>query len=72
MSVFVPLHPRRAMIDWPDPTPEMLANDPLFDAIWSAIKSWDISVPEAYAGYRGATGNHVRRIYDAVKSANHD
>jgi hypothetical protein len=51
--------------EWPDPTPEML-NDPQFEAIWQVIKSWDIHVPEAYSGYCGATGNHVRAILDAL------
>jgi hypothetical protein len=50
---------------WPDPTPEMLA-DPMFEAIWQCIKSWDINVPHAYSGYMGATGNHARAIYDAI------
>lgn len=53
---------------WPDPTPEMLA-DPLFTAIWEAIKTWDINVPHAYSGYCGATGNHARAIYDALVAA---
>ena len=52
---------------WPDPTPEMLA-DPLFDAIWNVIKTWDINVPDIYAGYCGATGNHARAIYAAIKA----
>lgn len=51
---------------WPGPTAEMLNGDPLFDAIWGAIKTWDINVPHAYSGYMGATGNHARAIYDAV------
>ena len=52
---------------WPDPTPEML-EDPDFNAVWEAIKTWDISVPEVYGNlYSGATGNHVRRILDALK-----
>ena len=50
---------------WQDPTPEML-KDPMFDAIWNVLRTWDISVPEAYDGYCGATGNHVRAILDAV------
>lgn len=50
---------------WPDPTPEMLAS-PEFEAIWQCIKRWDINVPQAYAGYSGATGNHVRAILDAL------
>lgn len=52
---------------WPDPTPEMLA-DPLFNAIWQCIKTWDISVPGAYTGYMGATGNHARAIFDAINA----
>lgn len=51
---------------WPDPTPEMLNGDPLFDAIWQTIKTWDINVPHAYSGYCGASGNHVRAIYDSL------
>ena len=55
-------------IEWPDPTPEMLKS-PLFNVIWDTIKHWDIAVPDAYAGYCGATGNHVRAIYDALVKA---
>lgn len=55
--------------DWPNPTPEMLS-DPKFEAIWQAIKGWDINVPDAYSGYCGATGNHVRAILDALASVN--
>lgn len=44
---------------WPDPTEDML-RDELFEAIWQAIKTWDINVPAAYNGYCGATGNHAR------------
>lgn len=56
----------RATAPWPDPTPEMLA-DPLFEAIWQAIKTWDINVPGAYGGYMGATGNHARAVFDAIQ-----
>ena len=52
---------------WRDPTPEML-NDPLFDTIWNVIKTWDIGVSEEYDGHCGATGNHVRAIYEAVSN----
>ena len=55
-------------IPWPDPTPEMLS-DPEFEAIWQAIKTWDINVPRAYQGYCGATGNHVRAILDGLRRA---
>lgn len=54
---------------WPDPTPEMVAS-PLFEGIWQVIKGWDIAVPAAYAGYCGATGNHVRAILDAIAAYN--
>lgn len=50
---------------WPDPTPEML-EEPLFEAIWQCIKTWDINVPGVYQGYSGATGNHVRAILEGV------
>lgn len=43
----------------------MLAT-PEFEAVWQAIKEWDINVPAAYEGYCGATGNHVRAILDAL------
>jgi hypothetical protein len=52
--------------DWPDPTPEMLA-DQDFNRIWEAIKTWDINVPGVYQGYCGATGNHARAILDALR-----
>jgi hypothetical protein len=53
---------------WPDPTEEMLAS-PQFNAIWRCIRYWDISVPYAYDGYSGATGNHVRAILEALPHA---
>jgi len=55
-----------SVLPWPDPTPEMLAGDPRFDAIWNVIKTWDINVAGVYTGYMGATGNHVRAILDAL------
>jgi hypothetical protein len=61
----VPFHKTNA---WPDPTPEMLAS-PEFEAIWQCIKRWDINVPDAYSGYCGASGNHVRAILDALSGA---
>jgi hypothetical protein len=54
---------------WPDPTPEMLENDPQFEAIWQCIKTWDVNVPSVYHGYMGANGNHVRAILDALRAA---
>ena len=55
------------MSDYPEPTPEMLDGDPLFDAIWHAIKGWDISRHNDGL-YSGPTGNDVRHIYDAIRS----
>ena len=52
-------------IEWPDPTEDMLKT-PEFETIWQAIKTWDINVPEAYDGYCGTSGNHVRHILDAL------
>jgi len=52
-------------IPWPDPSPEDLET-PEFEVIWQVIKTWDINVPEAYKGYCGANGNHVKAILDAL------
>jgi hypothetical protein len=52
---------------WKDPEPGMY-DDPRAEAIWQAIKSWDINVPSAYQGYCWATGNHVKAIMDALRS----
>jgi hypothetical protein len=57
-----------ATFNYSDPTPEMHA-DPLWEKIWDEIKTWDINVPTEYAGYCGATGNHVTAIYLAIKGA---
>lgn len=56
--------------EWPDPTPEMLET-PEFNAVWKAIKTWDICVPEVDGDlYSGATGNHVKCILDAISKVN--
>lgn len=60
--------PGMRAIPWPDPTSKMLAT-PAFEAVWQCIKGWDIGVGDAYRGYCGATGNHVRAILDAIASA---
>jgi hypothetical protein len=57
-------------ITYPDPTPEMLDGNPLFDAIWNAIKGWDISRHND-GMYSGPTGNDARHIYDAIKALPH-
>lgn len=57
----------KTTFNYQDPTPEML-QDPRWLAIWHEIKTWDIGVPTVYAGYSGATGNHVTAIFLALKS----
>ncbi len=49
----------------PNPTEAMLA-DPLWEAIWQTIKSWDVNVPEHYNGYCGANGSHATLIFNAI------
>lgn len=49
-----------------DPSSEDLKR-PEFEAVWQAIKRWDINVPDQYQGYCGATGNHVMAILDALQ-----
>lgn len=52
--------------DMPNPTEADLER-PLFRAIWGAIKSWDVNVPEYYEGYCGANGSHVKLILNAIE-----
>jgi hypothetical protein len=52
---------------WSTSPTETELTDPLFDAIWETIKTWDINVPGVYNGYCSATGNHVKAILDAIK-----
>ena len=52
-------------VSMPNPTADELA-DPRFDAVWRAIKSWDIGVRASYIGYCGATGSHVVTILRAL------
>ena len=40
--------------------------DPLFNAVWDAIKGWDLE-REQGAGYAGATGTDVMTILNAVR-----
>lgn len=40
---------------------------PLFDAIWNAIKAWDLQRKPG-RGYAHATGDDVQTIVDAVKA----
>lgn len=56
-----------------DPLPEE-TELPEFNAVWDAIKKWDIGIPQDYDEkhgiqlYSGATGNHVVAILDALSS----
>ncbi len=53
--------------NWPDPTAEMIRSKD-FNAVWAAIKTWDINVPEVDGDlYSGATGNHARAILEALE-----
>jgi hypothetical protein len=52
----------------PEPSSLMLQSS-AFAAIWDCIKTWDINVPSAYAGYCGATGSHVALILQALHDA---
>jgi predicted phage-related endonuclease len=55
---------------YPNPTDADLA-DPLFEAVWQCIKTWDVHVPE-FDGpslYAGANGSHALLIVRAVRAA---
>lgn len=54
-----------ATYNYEDPTPEM-HNDPIWQAIWDEIKTWDVNIPTEYTGYMGVNGNHATAIYKAV------
>lgn len=51
----------------PSPTDADL-NDPLFEAIWQATKTWDVNAPEYYKGYCGMNGSHVMLILAAIRA----
>jgi len=57
--------PRQPM---PDPTEAML-KDPVWNAIYDTIKTWDVNVPEFYNGYCHSTGSHATLIYEAIQKA---
>jgi len=62
-SVAVVSEKRREM---PNPT-EADLKDPLFEAIWSVTKKWDVNAPEFYSGYCGLNGSHVMVILNAIR-----
>ena len=46
-----------------------LHGDPVWQAIWDAIKGWDISRTQGSYSYHAPTGDDATRIYEAVKAA---
>jgi hypothetical protein len=56
--------------EYPDPT-EADLKDPDFEAVWDAIKEWDLSrhreTKSGHRLYSGATGNDVMHILLALK-----
>ena len=57
--------PAVTVFDYPNPT-EADQADPVFEAIWQAIKRWDVSRGGG-ALYSGATGSDVMHILQAVR-----
>jgi hypothetical protein len=55
-------------VKYSEPTNEMFEN-PVWNAIWETIKTWDVGAPNAYRGYMGATGNHATAIFLAIQDA---
>ena len=45
-----------------------LHGDPVWEAIWSVVKTWDINTPR-YTGYCSGTGDHTTEIFRAIRSA---
>jgi hypothetical protein len=67
-TVEIDLNPPEPIFkDMPNPTDADIAS-PQFNAIWSAIKSWDVNVPECYELYCGANGSHVMLILNALRN----
>ena len=58
----------RDLPNLPNPTEDDFS-DPAFEAIWIAIKDWDINTPH-YEGYCGGNGSHVKLILEALREAN--
>jgi hypothetical protein len=58
-------HTGKSFPSMPNPSLDNL-KDPLFNAIWETIKTWDINVPLYYNGYCSANGSHAKLIFDAI------
>jgi hypothetical protein len=55
-----------ATYNYMEEVPPWMKYDPMFNAIWAEIKTWDVNVPTEYSGYSGATGSHVAAILAAI------
>lgn len=54
--------------DMPNPTESDL-EDPFFNAVFNLLKTWDINIPQYYAGYCSGNGSHVKLIINALQAA---
>lgn len=52
--------------EMPSPTESDIKSEE-FNAIWDVIKNWDISAPDYYNGYSGASGSHVKLLLEALR-----
>ena len=41
-----------------------------FEALWEAIKHWDIGAKDYYSGHTGCMGNHIMIILKALSKEN--
>lgn len=57
--------------EMPNPSPADLEHN-LFDALYQAIKTWDVEVPEFHDGYCAANGSHVKLILNGLDEATKD
>ena len=55
-----------ATFNYMEDVPAWMKYDPMFDAIWNEIKTWDCNVPTEYGGYCGCSGSHVAAILAAI------
>lgn len=54
-----------ATFNYMEDVPKWMQYDPMFNAIWDEIKTWDINVPTEYGGY-DCTGSNVAAILAAI------
>ena len=58
-------------LEFPNPTDSDLL-DPLFSAIWNAVKYWDIRDSRYSYGYMSGNGSHVMIILNELRIAMRD